>query len=151
MSESRNFSPFGNTAIAFPGLNTRLLAGWLRSYHPLAKAVDMDRVVFIEFHPDQAAVCGLTLCTSRHIPRSIAVPFHAQFLRHLIAFSLCVVNGANHRHVFYIRDIPLIFQRTAVGRTGIGKQSDPTAADIASNPAFPPQSQASPGLPPRLR
>ena len=64
---------------------------------------------------------GIILFTnaSRHIPRSIAVPFHTQFLRHPIAVPLGPVNGANHRHIFYVRSVPLVSQHTAVGRTGI--------------------------------
>ena len=114
MSHGRCLCPFGNAAVAFPRLNTRL-----RGYHPLAEAVGMGRAVFIEFRPNQAAVCGLAFCASRHIPRSIAVPFHTQFLRHPIAVPLGPVNGANHRHIFYARSVPLVSQYTAVGRTGI--------------------------------
>lgn len=55
----------------------------------------------------------------RHIPRSIAVPFHTQFLRHPIAVPLGLVNDANHRHIFYVHSVPLVSQHIAVGRTGI--------------------------------
>ena len=56
MSHGRCLCPFGNAAVAFPRLNTRLRAGWLRGYHPLAEVVGMGRAVFIDFRPDQAAM-----------------------------------------------------------------------------------------------
>lgn len=37
----------------------------------------------------------------------------------------------HHRHVFYVRDIPLIFQRTAVGHTGISEQDTGFAGPAA--------------------
>ena len=61
MPGSRNFSPFGNTAITFPYLNTRLCTGWICGHHPLAEAVGVWGTVFIKFHTNQAAVCRLTL------------------------------------------------------------------------------------------
>ena len=79
MPGSRNFSPFGNTAITFPCLNACLCTGWLCGHHPLAEIMPGSRNfspfgnTAITFPCLNACLCTGWLCGHHPLAEAVGV------------------------------------------------------------------------------